>query len=127
MRPNALFANMSGQTIALTTRLDGAFERASFAYTLAARRFAFDRTGFEDARASGRGRLTGAWPWILPVRFTAQRVTGIGDVAGYPAPPVGGGQFAHHAARDRRAGVGAALRQAGGQAGAAHRPDQWAL
>ncbi|MEG3093102.1 translocation/assembly module TamB domain-containing protein [Sphingomonas sp. PB1R3] len=82
LRPNALFANMSGQTIALTTRLDGAFERASFDYTLAARRFAFDRTGFEDARASGKGRLTGAWPWTLPVRFTAQRVTGIGDVAG---------------------------------------------
>jgi translocation and assembly module TamB len=82
LRPNALFANMSGQTIALTARLDGAFDRASFDYRLAASRFAFDRTGFENARASGKGRLTGAWPWTLPVRFTAERVTGIGDVAG---------------------------------------------
>lgn len=82
LRPGALFLNMSGQTITLATRLDGAFDRAAFDYKLAATRFAFDRTGFEDAHASGKGRLTGGWPWMLPVRFTAQRVTGVGEAAG---------------------------------------------
>lgn len=82
LRPNALFANMSGQTITLRARFDGAFDRASYAYDLTATRFAFDRTGFEDARAAGKGRLSGRWLWMLPVRFTAARVTGVGEAAG---------------------------------------------
>ncbi|WP_294239604.1 translocation/assembly module TamB domain-containing protein [uncultured Sphingomonas sp.] len=82
LRPNALFTNMSGQAIALTARLDGAFARASYDYKLAATRFAFDRTGFEDAHASGKGRLTGGWPLTLPIRLTAPAVTGVGEAAG---------------------------------------------
>ncbi|WP_343528911.1 translocation/assembly module TamB domain-containing protein [Sphingomonas sp.] len=82
LRPEALFPNMSGQAIALHLRLDGAFDRAAFDYRMAATRFAFDDTGFEDARAEGQGRLTGGWPLTLPVRFTAARVTGVGEAAG---------------------------------------------
>ncbi len=82
VRPEALFRNMSGQAIAMTLRLDGAFERAAFDYRLAATRFAFDQTGFEQAVATGKGRLQGRWPLTLPVRFTATRVTGVGEAAG---------------------------------------------
>jgi len=82
VRPEALFRNMSGQAIAMTLRLDGAFDRAAFDYKLAANRFAFDQTGFEDAVATGNGRLQGHWPLTLPVRFTATRVTGVGAAAG---------------------------------------------
>ena len=81
IRPEALFRNMSGRDIALRAILDGPFATARFDYRLAAARFAFDRTGFEQARASGRGRLSPA-PVALPIRFTAARVTGVGDVAG---------------------------------------------
>ncbi len=81
LRPAALFPNMSGQAIALKAVLDGPFRTAAFSYSLAAPRFAFDATGFEDARAAGRGRL-GAHPFALPIRFVAKRVTGVGDVAG---------------------------------------------
>ena len=82
LRPEALFRNMSGQAIAMTLRLNGAFDRAAFDYKLAATRFAFDRTGFEQAVAAGKGRLRGGWPLTLPVRFTATRVTGVGEAAG---------------------------------------------
>ncbi|WP_267435715.1 translocation/assembly module TamB [Sphingomonas sp. GM_Shp_1] len=82
LRPEALFGNMSGQAIALTLRLDGGFDHAAFDYRLAATRFAFGRTGFEQALAAGKGRLAGGWPLTLPVRFTAQRVTGVGEAAG---------------------------------------------
>ena len=59
VRPEALFANMSGRAIDLRLRLDGAFDRAAFDYRLAATRFAFGQTGFENAQAVGRGRLSG--------------------------------------------------------------------
>lgn len=81
LRPEALFRNMSGRAIGLRAILDGPFATARFDYRLTAERFAFDKTGFEAARASGQGRLSRA-PVKLPVRFTAQRVTGVGDVAG---------------------------------------------
>src|SRR3546814_453051 len=54
---------------------------ASFDYRLTADRFAFDNTGFEGARAAGKGRLSKA-PITVPVAFSAARVTGVGDVAG---------------------------------------------
>ena len=81
LRPEALFRNMSGRAIGLRAILDGPFATARFDYRLAAERFAFDNTGFETARAAGRGRLSRA-PIRVPVRFTAARVTGVGDVAG---------------------------------------------
>ena len=81
LHPPALFPNMSGREIELRAILDGAFATAAFDYRLTAQRFAFDTTGFEDARAAGRGHFSKA-PVLVPIRFTAARVTGVGDVAG---------------------------------------------
>jgi translocation and assembly module TamB len=81
LRPAALFPDMTGRDVELRAVLDGPFATAAFDYRLTAPRFAFDKTGFENARASGKGRLS-KLPVVLPVRFTAARVTGVGDVAG---------------------------------------------
>jgi translocation and assembly module TamB len=81
LRPPALFGNMTGNAIELRAILDGAFATAAFDYRLDATRFAFDKTGFEDAHAAGKGRLSVS-PVTVPIRFTATRVTGVGDVAG---------------------------------------------
>ena len=81
LRPPALFANMTGNTVELRAILDGPFATAAFDYRLDASRFAFDQTGFENAHAAGKGRLSAA-PVTVPIRFTAARVTGVGTVAG---------------------------------------------
>ena len=81
IRPAALFANMGGRDIRLAARLDGPFASARFDYLLSAPQLAFGKAGFEAVRASGQGRLSKS-PVMLPVRLTARRVTGIGDVAG---------------------------------------------
>src|SRR3546814_10654908 len=72
---------MTARNMELRAILDGAFATASFDYRLTADRFAFDNTGFEGARAAGKGRLSKA-PITVPVAFSAARVTGVGDVAG---------------------------------------------
>ena len=81
LRPAALFRNMTGRQVRMTGLLDGRFGGADFVYRITAPRIAFDETGFEDVRATGRGRLTRA-PVIVPLLATARRVTGVGDVAG---------------------------------------------
>jgi translocation and assembly module TamB len=81
LRPPALFPNMTGTGVRLRTTLDGPFATANYDYMLTAPRLAFDATGFEDVRAQGRGRLSKS-PVSIPVRLTARRVTGVGDVAG---------------------------------------------
>ena len=81
LQPPALFPNMTGRSIALKAMLDGSFATARFDYLLTADRAAFDATGFEQVRASGQGRLGGS-PVNVPLRLTAARVTGVGDVAG---------------------------------------------
>jgi len=81
LRPPALFRNMTARELRLRAILDGNFRTFAFNYRLTADRFAFDDTGFEQARAAGRGHW-GPRPIALPVAFTAARVTGVGDVAG---------------------------------------------
>lgn len=81
LRPPALFPNMTGRDVRLDLLLDGGFGTARFDYRLTAPQFAFDRTGFLNASAVGRGRLSRA-PVLVPVRFRAAAVTGVGDVAG---------------------------------------------
>jgi translocation and assembly module TamB len=81
LRPAALFPNMTGQNVKLKMLLDGTFATATFDYLLTADRAAFDTTGFETVRATGRGRLSPT-PVIVPLKLTARRVTGVGDVAG---------------------------------------------
>jgi translocation and assembly module TamB len=81
LQPPAMFPNMTGRQIRLSALLDGQFGEASFVYRLTAPRMAFDETGFEDVRATGRGALS-SWPVRIPILATARRVTGVGDVAG---------------------------------------------
>ena len=81
LRPPALFRNMTGRQVRMTALIDGTFGRADFVYRLTAPRIAFDNTGFEEVRATGRGRLSRA-PVRVPLLVTARRVTGVGDVAG---------------------------------------------
>lgn len=81
LRPASLFPNMTGQKVRLTLLLDGAFSRAAFAYRVTSPRIAFDRTGFENVRAEGRGRLS-RQPISVPILFMARRVTGVGEVVG---------------------------------------------
>jgi translocation and assembly module TamB len=81
LRPEAMFRNMRAQDMELRAILTGPFRAFAFDYRITAPRFSFDKTGFEQARAAGRGRWSKA-PVALPVRFTAARVTGVGNVAG---------------------------------------------
>ncbi len=81
LQPNALFANMSARSVRLTALLNGAFRRADFAYRVTTPQVAFDRTGFEDVKAEGRGQWSRE-PISVPVLLTARRVTGVGEVAG---------------------------------------------
>ncbi|WP_294356876.1 translocation/assembly module TamB domain-containing protein [uncultured Sphingomonas sp.] len=81
LRPEALFRNMRATGMELRAILSGPLRAFMFDYRITAPRFSFDQTGFEQARAAGRGRWSKA-PIALPVRFTAARVTGVGNVAG---------------------------------------------
>jgi len=81
LKPSALFPNMTGRNIRLHANFAGPFASAAFAYKASADHLAFDATGFDVVRAEGKGRLSTA-PIKVPIRFTARRVTGIGDVAG---------------------------------------------
>jgi translocation and assembly module TamB len=79
--PKALFPNMTGRNIKLHVGFDGPFATAAYNYALTADHVAFDETGFDMVRADGKGALSKP-PVKLPVRLTARRVTGVGDVAG---------------------------------------------
>ena len=81
LRPAALFPNMSGRNVRMVWTLDGAFGSADYAYRLTSPQVAFDRTGFIDVRAEGRGKAS-PWPMRVPLRLQARAVTGVGDVAG---------------------------------------------
>jgi translocation and assembly module TamB len=79
--PPALFPNMTGRGIRVHAELDGPFRSAAFRYEATSPQFAFDQTGFETVRAEGAGHVGGR-DLALPIRLTARRVTGVGDVAG---------------------------------------------
>ena len=81
LQPAALFPNMSGRDLHLNAVLTGPFKTAGFRYRLTTPRVAFDATGFEGVVAEGAGQLSPA-PVKLPIRLSARRVTGVGDVAG---------------------------------------------
>jgi translocation and assembly module TamB len=81
LKPPALFPNMTGRNIRLHATFDGPFGTAAYAYALTADQAQFDNTGFEVVRAQGKGHLS-ASPVKLPIRLSAKRVTGVGDVAG---------------------------------------------
>ncbi|API61011.1 hypothetical protein BSL82_07315 [Tardibacter chloracetimidivorans] len=77
LKPEALFPNMSGRDIRLRATVAGPFSAPTLEYTATSPFVAFDNTGFEQARLSGRATLVGDRKTI-PVTFTARRVTGAG-------------------------------------------------
>ncbi len=81
LQPAALVSNMAAKNAQLAVRLNGEFASAAFDYLLTADQAAFGTTGFEAVRASGQGRL-GTNPVNVPLRLTARRVTGVGNIAG---------------------------------------------
>ncbi|MCF2514459.1 translocation/assembly module TamB domain-containing protein [Sphingomonas sp. G124] len=81
LQPPALFPNMTGRNVRFVWTLDGPRDRADYAYRLTSPQVAFDKTGFVDVRAEGRGKLT-PWPMRVPLLLKARAITGVGDVAG---------------------------------------------
>ncbi|MEA1072999.1 translocation/assembly module TamB domain-containing protein [Sphingomonas sp. LY160] len=81
LKPSALYPTMSGRNVRLLLTLDGAMERADYAYRLTSPQVAIDTTGFRNVRAEGRGRLS-PWPMRVPLLLKAGAITGVGDVAG---------------------------------------------
>ncbi len=80
-QPQAVMPTMTGRDIAALVLLDGPFGTANFDYRVTAPRIAFDATGFDDVRVTGRGKLS-PQPVIVPISLSARRVTGVGDIAG---------------------------------------------
>ena len=80
-RPQAFLPTMAGQAATLKVRLDGPFKGARYDYLLTAPMLRFGATGIENVRASGQGRLIGP-PVAIPLRLSAARITGVGEVAG---------------------------------------------
>ena len=81
LRPPALFPNMTGRNVRLVWTLNGPMDRADYAYRLTSPQVAFDKTGFLDVQAQGRGKLS-PWPMRVPLLLKARAITGVGDVAG---------------------------------------------
>ena len=81
LRPVALFPNMTGRNVRMVWTLDGPRGQAEYAYRLTSPQVAFDKTGFVDVRAEGRGKQS-PWPMRVPLLLKARAVTGVGDVAG---------------------------------------------
>src|SRR6185503_1092778 len=81
LRPPALFPNMTGRNVRIVWTLDGPMDSADYAYRLTSPQVAFDKTGFGDVRAEGRGRQS-PWPMRVPLLLKAKAITGVGDVAG---------------------------------------------
>ncbi|MCL6740489.1 translocation/assembly module TamB [Sphingomonas sp. RB56-2] len=81
LRPPALFPNMTGRNVRMVWTLDGPRASADYAYRLTSPQVAFDRTGFVDVRAEGRGKLS-PWPMRVPLLLKARAITGVGDIAG---------------------------------------------
>ena len=81
LRPQAVLPDLTGRDIAARIVLDGPFAAANFDYALTAPRISVGATGFDDLRVVGRGKLS-PQPYVVPIRLTARRVTGVGDVAG---------------------------------------------
>lgn len=80
VKPEALFPNMRGRDIRLKATIAGPFSEPTVDYSATSPFVAFDDTGFENVRVSGRATLSGTRKTI-PVTFSARRVTGVGAEA----------------------------------------------
>ncbi|SNT01577.1 autotransporter secretion inner membrane protein TamB [Sphingomonas laterariae] len=81
LTPGAIMEKVSGKDVRASILLDGAMATPFIDYDLSAARLAFDATGIEALRASGRAVID-ADRIRIPVNATARRVTGLNAAAG---------------------------------------------
>jgi len=81
LQPSALAANLRGDGLRGTARLDGAFSTPQVDYTFAANRIAVNAIGIDRIKATGIGEVTRD-AILLPVSGSAARVTGLDLAAG---------------------------------------------
>ena len=79
--PKVLLPNLRADQLRATLLLDGAFNRARFAYRITTPRAQIDATGLDGVRIEGRGQLSPE-PVRVPILFQARRVTGLGAEVG---------------------------------------------
>ncbi len=78
--PSKLNARLAGRDVRLNAKLAGSFVDPLIDYKLTAASLTWGPAIFSDLRAAGIVR-GGERPLVVPVRATASRITGVGDVA----------------------------------------------
>ncbi|CAN5201823.1 hypothetical protein BH10PSE12_BH10PSE12_36800 [soil metagenome] len=81
LTPGAIMENVKGRDVRASVTLDGPFATPFIDYDLSAAQIAFDATGIENLRASGRAVID-TDRIRIPVNATATRVTGLNTAAG---------------------------------------------
>src|SRR3546814_671704 len=81
LSPGSMAKNLSGRDVRARLVLDGDFATPFIAYDINAARLAFDGTGVEGLRASGRAEVN-AEQVVIPVNARAARITGLNAAAG---------------------------------------------
>ncbi|CAN5190827.1 translocation/assembly module TamB domain-containing protein [soil metagenome] len=81
LTPGAIMENVRGRDVRASVTLDGPFATPFMDYDLTAAQIAFDATGIEGLRASGRAVID-ADRIRIPVNAQARRVTGLNAAAG---------------------------------------------
>jgi len=79
-QPSAIAENMTGQGVAATLTLDGAFATPQFTYNLTAARLGFGDTAIVGLRAQGEARVD-ADQMLVPVHARAERIVGLDAAA----------------------------------------------
>ncbi|WP_242125559.1 translocation/assembly module TamB domain-containing protein [Sphingobium sp. Sx8-8] len=81
LTPGAIMEKVKGQDVRASVILDGPMATPFIDYDISARHLAFDATGIDDLKASGRAVID-ADRIRIPVSATASRVTGLNAAAG---------------------------------------------
>ena len=81
LTPGAIMEKVKGQDVRASVVLDGPMATPFLDYSITAKSLAFDATGIENLRASGRAMID-ADRIRIPVNATASRVTGLNAAAG---------------------------------------------
>ncbi|HEX7781512.1 MAG TPA: translocation/assembly module TamB domain-containing protein [Sphingobium sp.] len=81
LTPGAIMDKVRGQDVRASVVLDGPMATPFLDYDVSAKQIAFDATGIEDLKASGRAVID-ADRIRIPVNATARRVTGLNAAAG---------------------------------------------
>src|SRR3546814_11217953 len=100
LSPGSMAKNLSGRDVRARLVLDGDFATPFIAYDINAARLAFDGTGVEGLRASGRAEVNAAQV-VLPVNERAARLTGLNAAQGGITRKWGGSGDSDYAAGRR--------------------------